>query len=52
MELLQRTKEWNEGLEKYCDDMSLTGVEREADVVQKHTARTEGKRQLFLLRLV
>jgi hypothetical protein len=37
VELLQRTKEWNEGLKKYCDDMGLTGAEREA-VVQKHTA--------------
>jgi hypothetical protein len=37
VELLQRTKEWNEGLEKYCDDMRLTGAEREA-VVQKHAA--------------
>jgi hypothetical protein len=37
VELLQRTKEWNEGLEKYCDDMCLTGAEREA-VVQKHSA--------------
>jgi hypothetical protein len=37
VELLQRTKEWNEALEKYCDDMGLTGAEREA-VVQKHTA--------------
>jgi hypothetical protein len=36
-ELLQRTKEWNEALEKYCDETGLTGVEREA-VVQKHTA--------------
>jgi hypothetical protein len=36
-ELLQRTKEWNEGLERYCDGMCLTGAERE-DVVQKHTA--------------
>jgi hypothetical protein len=37
VELLRRTKEWNEGLEKYCDDTGLTGAEREA-VVQKHTA--------------
>jgi hypothetical protein len=37
VELLQRTKEWNEALEKYCDDLGLTGAEREA-VVQKHTA--------------
>jgi hypothetical protein len=37
VELLQRTKEWNEALEKYCDDTGLTGAEREA-VVQKHTA--------------
>ncbi len=37
VELLQRTKEWNEALEKYCDDMGLTGAERKA-VVQKHTA--------------
>jgi hypothetical protein len=36
-ELLQRTKEWNETLEKYCDDKGLTGAEREA-VMQKHTA--------------
>jgi hypothetical protein len=36
-QLLHRTKEWNEALEKYCDDMGLTGAEREA-VVQKHTA--------------
>jgi hypothetical protein len=39
VELLQRTKDWNEALEKYCDDMGLTGAEREA-VVQKHTANT------------
>jgi hypothetical protein len=37
VELLQRTKEWNEALEKYCDDMALTGVERKA-VVLRHTA--------------
>jgi hypothetical protein len=37
VELLQRTKEWNEALEKYCDDVGLTGAERQA-VVQKHTA--------------
>jgi hypothetical protein len=36
-ELLQRTKLWNEALEKYCDDMGLTGAERGA-VIQKHTA--------------
>jgi hypothetical protein len=36
-ELLQRTKEWNEALEKYCDDKGLTGAERKA-VMQKHTA--------------
>jgi hypothetical protein len=37
VELLQRTKEWNEALEKYCDEMGLTGAECEA-VVQTHTA--------------
>jgi hypothetical protein len=37
VELLQRTKEWNEALGKYCDDMGLAGAEREA-VVTKHTA--------------
>jgi hypothetical protein len=37
VELLQRTKEWNEALEKYCNDMGLTGAEREA-VSKKHTA--------------
>jgi hypothetical protein len=37
VQFLQRTKEWNEALEKYCDEMSLTGVERGA-VVLKHTA--------------
>jgi hypothetical protein len=37
VELLQRTKEWNEALEKYCDDIDLTGVERET-VIKKHTA--------------
>jgi hypothetical protein len=37
VELLQRTKEWNEALEKYCDDMGLTAAERKS-VVQKHTA--------------
>jgi hypothetical protein len=37
VELLQRAEEWNEALEKYCDDMGLTGAEREA-VVLKHTA--------------
>jgi hypothetical protein len=36
MELLQRTKEWNEALEKYCDDIGLTGAERQA-ALQKHT---------------
>jgi hypothetical protein len=36
-ELLQRVKEWNEALEKYCDDTGLAGAEREA-VVTKHTA--------------
>jgi hypothetical protein len=36
-ELLERTREWNEALEKYCNDMGLTGAER-ATVVQKHTA--------------
>jgi hypothetical protein len=36
-QLLQRTKEWNEALEKYCDDIGLTGVERGA-VILKHTA--------------
>jgi hypothetical protein len=36
-ELLQHVKEWNEALEKYCDDMGLTGAEREA-VATKHTA--------------
>jgi hypothetical protein len=36
-ELLQRTKEWNEALEKYCDDIDLTGADREA-VLKKHTA--------------
>jgi hypothetical protein len=37
VELLQRTKEWNEALEKYCHEMGLTGTERET-IVQKHTA--------------
>jgi hypothetical protein len=37
VQLLQRTKDWNEALEKYCDDMGLIGAEREA-VVEKHTA--------------
>jgi hypothetical protein len=37
VQLLQRMKEWNEALEKYCDDMGLTGVERQA-VVLKHMA--------------
>jgi hypothetical protein len=37
VELLHRTKEWNEALEQYCDDMALTGAEREA-IVQRHTA--------------
>jgi hypothetical protein len=37
VELLHRTKLWNEALEKYCDDIGLTGAEREA-VFQKHTA--------------
>jgi hypothetical protein len=35
--LLERTREWNEAMEKYCNDKGLTGAEREA-VVQKHTA--------------
>jgi hypothetical protein len=35
--LFQRTKEWNEALEKYCDEMGFTRAEREA-VVQKHMA--------------
>jgi hypothetical protein len=29
VELLQRKKKWNEALGKYCDDMGLTGAERE-----------------------
>jgi hypothetical protein len=41
VELLQRTKEWNEALERYCDDIGLTGAEREA-IVQKHTANPCG----------
>jgi hypothetical protein len=41
VELLQRTKEWNEALEKYCDNIGLTGAEREA-IVQKHTANPCG----------
>lgn len=36
-ELLEHTKEWNEALEKYCDDVGLTGSERTV-VVEKHTA--------------
>jgi len=36
-ELHQRAIEWNEALEKYCNDESLVGAEREA-VVAKHTA--------------
>jgi hypothetical protein len=36
-ELLQRTKEWNNALEQYCNDIGLTGAKREA-VVKKHTA--------------
>jgi hypothetical protein len=36
-EILLRVKEWNEALEKYCDDVGLTGDERAA-VVKKHTA--------------
>jgi hypothetical protein len=37
VELLQRTKLWNEALEKYCDDRGLTGAKRQA-AIQKHTA--------------
>jgi hypothetical protein len=37
VELLQRTKEWNGALEKYCNDTGLNGAEREA-IIQKHTA--------------
>jgi hypothetical protein len=29
-ELLQRVKEWNEALEKYCDDEALIGEERQS----------------------
>ena len=36
-ELLLRVKEWNEALEKYCDDSGLTGAEREK-VIKNHTA--------------
>lgn len=36
-ELIQRTKEWNEALLKYCDDKSLTGIERE-EAVRIYTA--------------
>jgi hypothetical protein len=36
-ELLQRVKEWNKALEKYCDDKGLSGATRE-EVIQKHTA--------------
>jgi hypothetical protein len=36
-EILLRVKEWNAALEKYCDDVGLTGDERAA-VVEKHTA--------------
>jgi hypothetical protein len=37
VELLQRTKEWNKGLEKYCNDMGLTADKRKT-AVQLHTA--------------
>jgi MYND finger len=36
-ELLRRARNWNEALQKYCDDMGLQGEERER-VVEKHTA--------------
>ena len=36
-ELLLRVKDWNEALEKYCDDEGLTGTERQT-VKMVHTA--------------
>jgi MYND finger len=36
-ELLRRAKEWDQALQKYCDDMELAGEERER-VIAKHTA--------------
>ena len=36
-ELLKWTEEWNEALEQYCDNIGLTGSERE-DVIKLHTA--------------
>jgi hypothetical protein len=35
--LLERTREWNEALEKYCNDKGLTGAERET-VSKRHAA--------------
>ncbi|GKY92057.1 hypothetical protein MPSEU_000177200 [Mayamaea pseudoterrestris] len=37
LELEQRAKEWNEALDAYCDDMGLSGEERD-QIVRKHTA--------------
>jgi MYND finger len=36
-ELLRRVREWNQALQKYCDDMELAGKERER-VVARHSA--------------
>jgi len=36
-ELLKRTKEWNDALEQYADDVGLTGQVRR-QVIEKHTA--------------
>eukprot|EP00978_Attheya_sp_CCMP212_P028951 scaffold101273_cov43-Attheya_sp.AAC.1 len=36
-ELLKRTKEWNDALEQYCDDVGLTGQVRR-QVIEQHTA--------------
>lgn len=36
-ELLKRVDDWNQALEKYCDDMEMVGEERDR-VIQTHTA--------------
>ncbi len=36
-ELLRRTREWNEALKEYCEDIGLEGSNRD-EVMRKHTA--------------